>query len=135
MAHPVGVEVALVPGVEVGGDEAGRGELLVVVVPGHIPGDRPDPEAPFPEPLRHPEDEEGLPRPDRPHHVERPYLPLLEELVVAGGELQLPLEDVLGPDPDVVHTGPMIPLGAAVDAVAWQAPLGRPVCRGPVPAL
>ncbi len=103
VAHLVGIQVALVAGVDLQGWEPRGPEALVIVVAGHIASDGPYFEAPLPELLGHADDELGFSRADGPHHVHRPDPPLLQKLVVLGGKLQLLLYNIAERAGDIVH--------------------------------
>ena len=87
------------------GGTAGGAEALVIVVAGDVAGNGPHPKPPLPKLFGHAEDELGFSRADGTHDVDGPHPLSLQELVILGGELKLPLEDIAKRTRDVVHGG------------------------------
>jgi hypothetical protein len=105
VADLVGIQVALVAGIDLEGGKAGGAEALVIVVAGDIAGNRPYPKPPLPELFGHAEDELGFSRANGTHDVHGPHALSLQKLVILGGKLKLPPEDIAKGTRDVMHGG------------------------------
>jgi hypothetical protein len=105
MADLVGIQVALIAGIDLEGGKAGGAETLVIVVAGDIAGNRPNPKPPLPKLFGHAHNEFGFPRADGAHDIDGPHSLPLQKLVILGGKLKLPLKNIAKGPRDIVHVG------------------------------